>query len=670
MIAGDDYCSHNNIIQLNNTHDNKIIISRIEDKQDNYGVFYYDKSLNKLCFEDNYNKITSLTSSTRKVKFNNLNDNIDFEKIIPILHGIDGKDGNTGIQGPPGKSFIFKGIWNFSDIYEVNDVIIDENDDDNLYICVNEPNNISPSNDELNWKFFWGNGLIFKGQWDSNKNYNKNNIVINGDNMYIAINKIDNSNNDINNKSWQIFVKMKTKIPEITKDLLDLKDNMRTIINKYLEIKQLPPNASNFKGNWKEDVKYHRDDIVVSDDNVYICTRNTITNPNVNVQNWKLLNNGTYAYTGEWSKSKIYTQNNLVISNQNLYFATCDINNTNNIIPNKSMGQWKSIIDNNYDNKIKFKGDWKPTLYTTNDIVKDNKDYDDIYICINKDTFKSTLPPSEDFNNWVHIFGNNFVYRGQWDANDIYKINHTIINPDDKSLYISKNNNESNFLPHEDNNKWELILQNNGNSNTNNTYSPITFFSLYTNSSCCIKQDDTSDLSYFDFDNCLNGHKSIDESNMYDFTVIKMEDNAKLYPIDCCMIKKTDLDYYEYNDIDKTILIYKDGFYKMTYNVVYHGSVYDVITKILIKNDNKWEELIHGTNKDYNRHLSDSRQDICYEKPDSIDDVFRCINHTFPFSVKNGQKEIKFLIKINDYNTNKKMFIHPLKTWINIEYVN
>ena len=58
---------------------------------------------------------------------------------------------------------------------------------------------------------------------------------------------------------------------------------------------------------------------------------------------------------------------------------------------------------------------------------------------------------------------------------------------------------------------------------------------------------------------------------------------------------------------------------------------------------------------------------------DSEDDIMT-VNHTFYFSVRGDNMNninygLKLMLKFNEHNIGKQIYIHPLKTWMCIELV-
>jgi hypothetical protein len=440
----------------------------------------------------------------------------------------------------------------------------------------------------------------------------------------------------------------------------------------------------------------------------------------------------------------VYSINSDKIIFENRFGETISLCNNREFILKDKKGK----LDNSI---IKFYGIWKNgIMYNENCIVKDQNDYGSLYI--SKKIHNSRCPPNKDSINWSLFISNGFTFRGIWEPLEVYKYNHCVIDKQTSNLYICIKSsaigdlltdntiwsifipNLSNYIKNTDteltndvnsfylnnvekmNNKEEknkrmesyddklmediyedLLIPEDSctipelenlpklNNTVNNCQSIPTFFSVFTNGACCYKFNKKLGMSVFDVENCCYGHKS--PSKMYSCKKIYLRnDNEIILPL--LLVAKNDTGYYE--QTDSLISIKKHGYYRVTYNIAYHGSIYDLLSKVNVVKQDKQDTLLYSVNKSNNRLLPyeiltcDSLQllpgddkDKYYEydgtKSETLDKLTQYINHTFYLPIKkesNNKKNyfsVQLTLKINKYNRNKVIYIHPIKTWISIE---
>ena len=352
-------------------------------------------------------------------------------------------------------------------------------------------------------------------------------------------------------------------------------------------------------------------------------------------------------------------------------------------------GKVRCLTDKNpkkIPNTINYKNLWtEEKVYEVNDVVKDASDYNNLYICVKGG--KSDIYPKNN-DSWDFFLGNQFIFRGLWDHEQEYSLNHCVIDKTDRSLYIAKNRIKSNVPPSGDDN-WDIFfcsywikpttsfvdtpIQSAPNTLIQSTPTvqpdvlrpdvirpdvlPSNFMGIFTNGHCCCHYDALTGLSVFS--PCEN-HKSPEESNMYNNFTIKVNKIITALPLS--LIAQNNTKYYDY-DIDNGMVYVKEpGFYKITYNITYHGSIYDVKSKVSIIR-NKPEPIMYSNNSHVNRQLTDQIIDKYYLENEQL----RHINHTFFLPIKDGNAGLMLNIKLNEYNTGKIIFIHPIQTWMVIE---
>jgi len=632
-------CKHNN---LKRDSKDKIVLNEIKLKNQYFGKIYYDITLDRLCFSNKNGNIVNLTN---KPIINSINN------ITPFMGGMDGKEGPPG---PPGKNappLVFKSLWKNDTEYCVNDIVIDKKDNSNLYICVNDNINIEPSKNNDYWSFFFGNNILFKGKWKGNIEYSENNLVIDdiNTNIYICLNKTKDNIPPHQSKNYSLFMNTKglfrSRIQEIDNMKLDL-DNM------IKDISDIADGNTNFKKEWVSDILYMKDDIVVdeNDNRLYVCKNDIKSNisPSNDFSKWLLLN-GDYYYKGEWDTSIEYNINSVVSYGSRLYVSQ------NDIIKNSQRpslnNNWKRVDDGDvYSIGLRYRDIWKSgNEYKYNDMVKDN--YGNLYIVHSRSSFVSSLEPSKDLDNWTFFSGNGFTFIGEWEKSKDYRINNVV--KYNGSLYICNNNDDDNVEVNKSN-RWRLLLSEEIlGSNTSSV-----LFSFITNGMCCISYDKESRTSSFNFKKCINSHKP-NTTPIYNPIEFDIK-NECIYPVSFNYINKT-CNFYSFNEKPPALYITSQGFYRITCNIAYYGTLYDFdcSVSVVTPQNRKPEEIIFSRNKSVNKYDDGGGDNISH------------FNYTFPFTIKERNiYQILLLLKFGKHNTGKKICILPVNTWITIERIS
>lgn len=315
-----------------------------------------------------------------------------------------------------------------------------------------------------------------------------------------------------------------------------------------------------------------------------------------------------------------------------------------------------------------YKGIWDDSIsYNVNDIVKYKNS---IYIsCL------SNINSNPETDNLWLLIDSPVKYIGKWVYGNNYIRNNIVIDEIDSSLYICCESNKSHLQPSLDSNNWSPFmpisnLGNNKNINTNNEY----FYGLFTNSTCCCHYDTKLRITLYDKSNCHHSHNSINESkiNAYMKQLITINEQINI-PINLVgsMIGLS----YNYNKELDSLYILGYGLFKITYNICYHGSIYDVMSYVKIVKDNDSEEIFSNSkNKSTNRINNDNNDDY-YEKikdQHHYDDVTQYINHSFVGYIKESKfkkHKIMLMLRFSNRNNGKSIFVHPIETWISIEKI-
>tara|TARA_Y100000768_G_C23951905_1_gene670649 strand:+ start:311 stop:1681 length:1371 start_codon:yes stop_codon:yes gene_type:complete len=361
----------------------------------------------------------------------------------------------------------------------------------------------------------------------------------------------------------------------------------------------------------------------------------------------------SFIYMGEYNNQKNYKPNNIISYDNNLYIAKENIIDEDPNLEKK----WKLFMGRGF----KFEGLWeKNKNYKINNAVIDKINMG-LYISTKNDPHKN-INPSANKNSWKVLFLSEWINikkelklfeenkkdleslisltnnkllvrnKGQWVQNDRYFTNDII--KYNNNIYIASNPIKSSKIPSDDMN-WILLIE------TPTTTHNALFFGV---------------LKSYTLDNLL---KYKIEQVFYKIPINYVQNNNS----QC------------YNFKEDSVNIIKEGDYRITYNIVYHGSIYDFTSGITIKDalseqeqKDNYEFISFSLNKDKNRQSNDTIPDNYYETMEN--DNINYINHSFIIPIKKSEYNLSLGIKFNKRNVNKTIFIHPIKTFLTIEKIN
>jgi hypothetical protein len=179
----------------------------------------------------------------------------------------------------------------------------------------------------------------------------------------------------------------------------------------------------------------------------------------------------------------------------------------------------------------------------------------------------------------------------------------------------------------------------------------------------------------------------LNDDKNYRKSVIKNKD--EVIPLN--LIGKNTGQSYDYIDGNNAVYIINPGLYRITYNITYHGSIYDFISTVRMTDesdpDNKKElnHVMHSYNISRNRpyeeydNNDDKSKDKKYTSMKNIDRYTKIINHSFYLLDKkrddlddpmNVSYKLSLCMKKYSKNVGKKLYIHPITTWMCVEKVS
>jgi len=204
------------------------------------------------------------------------------------------------------------------------------------------------------------------------------------------------------------------------------------------------------------------------------------------------------------------------------------------------------------------------------------------------------------------------------------------------------------------------------------------FFGMFANQICCTGFNKDRNVSMYNSNKCKYEHKHITDSQLYEYK--KYTINDKMYKVPINLVGKTNNNVFQYNSNMESLYLIKEGFYRITYNLCYHGSVYDVRTMISIEDrdlDSDPEIITFSINKSINR-LDNTIKDKYYDtikNDDHLEEITQYVNHSFVYQVKSNRRnntryQLSLKLRFLNKNKHKNIYIHPINTWLNIEQIN
>jgi len=289
------------------------------------------------------------------------------------------------------------------------------------------------------------------------------------------------------------------------------------------------------------------------------------------------------------------------------------------------------------------------------DITQKNKQFGKMYYDKENDDILFVNKMNEAISlTCTKLNNRSTIFRDNWISGISYQTNDIVVS--DNCTYICiKNNTDANV---KNNAYWQKL----------SGQSQSILFAFFTSESCCYKYDENAGISVFT--KCK--HQTPEESEMYGSKQLEVTEDID-YILPFTFITKNDTDCFEFKD--DCIHIKKSGYYKVTYNIVYRGSVRTVISKMIVTNsyqeDTDGDYNVFSTNKSVNRMHNDDRNDEYYLNEDNMDETTQYINHTFFIPIPNDKHvshklEMALLFK---NSIGKVILLHPIETWINIERI-
>jgi hypothetical protein len=303
----------------------------------------------------------------------------------------------------------FKGAWNISTYYKLNDIV---QYGGNSYVCTTPHTSTTGTiyDSFSNWTLYTS-GLFFRGPWTANTQYNLNDIVRYGADSYVVtIQHVS----PVSANGFQV-----------------------TANANY----QLLTGGLEFENDYNGSTYYSIGDVVRYGGYVWVAVKNTQGNLPTDTSNWTVLSTGFNA-RGVYNPSTQYLPGDVV--NYGAYNYVAKITTTGNL-PSSS-GQWSLVSKG-----TEYLGTYNPaTAYVAGDVVRFGGN---TYIAVTETT--GTNPTVANSAYWT-TFTTGLNWKGTWANNTTYQASDVVGYAN--SSFISVSTNNLNNVPNASAN-WQTLVQ-------------------------------------------------------------------------------------------------------------------------------------------------------------------------------------------------------------------
>ena len=256
-------------------------------------------------------------------------------------------------------------------------------------------------------RFYWA------GEYSSSAEYELNDVVKYGGNIYAYINVAKTTGIDPNNETyWGLMVE-----------------------------------GLKFNGEWDNTTQYYIGDGVSYGGNVYLAIEDNLgDNPATTPASWNTFVEGIQ-YEGDYVNTTAYQPNDVVTYGTNLYIATSP---TTGNVPTDT-NYWTSFLTS-----IRPRGDWTTTTeYFVNDVVTHGGN---TYICIEQNTSSSDFATDLTASKW-QTFNGGVRWRSSWQQNTAYVTNDVVRNLTSSYIATQDFTSGTTFIDEYNAGKWEFLAQ-------------------------------------------------------------------------------------------------------------------------------------------------------------------------------------------------------------------
>ena len=557
-------------------------------------------------------------------------------KMKALKNGTNGINGTNGTDGTNGISIEYIGIWIHSHTYYINNIVMDQHDNDNMYICIKNHTSkkLKPHEDNEKWSLII-HSICFRGVWNKSITYKKNQIVIDNttNGLYIARQTVlSNATPSKDTTNWSLMFSAEWIKPIDVPVGRPGRDGRDGISGK--------DGVDGKDGTPGKDGKNGKDGI-----------------DGINGQNGEPGRDGRDGTDGEkgdiGEKGKDGRDGKDGLDGKD---GTDGKKGDPGI--NGRDGR-----DGRDGRSVLFKNIWQQgKSYKKGDLVIDPLDNNNIYICQTDECDQSTVP-SNNTIDWNFFYGNAVIYSGEWKYGTKYKKNNIVYDKETNQLFICDDNPVNFVYPHLDNTKWSLFMP-----TIESTIHKSSLYGINVTQQCCTKYNTDKNVTLYDTSKC-NHNINTTLKQVHQYTSYTITSKSMHIPINIIgQIVNTDISY----DNNK-IFITTPGLYKITYNICYHGSLFNTISCVTKTNNGNIELFTSSKNKSINRLSTDKTKESYYtdSTKKNINEITQYINHTFMAYInEKNTNEINLMLIFSSSSINKIIFIHPVETWMFIERVS
>lgn len=269
--------------------------------------------------------------------------------------------------------------------------------------------------------------FAFSGEWDESTNYEFNDVVRYGGNVYVYTYALKTSGHaPIDGAYWALMVegfkfqgaydsgasyKVGDGIAYGGRVYVALVDNTNVAPPEPSTWSQFADGVQ-YEGSYDSVKAYQKNDIVKYGASAFIAKTDTINNIPTNGTYWDKLVDGIAA-SGVWNSGNTYGLNSIVAYGANLYIA---ISPSTNQVPAAQDGTLNSTYWQLFNTGLRAMGDWSTaTVYFINDIVTRGGS---TYIATANHA-SGTFATDLTANKWAKFSG-GIRFRGQWNDSATY----------------------------------------------------------------------------------------------------------------------------------------------------------------------------------------------------------------------------------------------------------
>ena len=290
--------------------------------------------------------------------------------------------------------FYWAGDWLNSTEYELNDVV---RYGGNVYVYINVARTIGNVPTSTTYWALMVEGINFVGTWSAATQYFIGDAVAYGSTIYVAQSTNINKQPDLFPLIWSQFAV-----------------------------------GIQFEGTYNNVTTYQPNDVVVYGPSTYIAIQTTNGNNPTNATYWTSFVQGI-SPTGVYNGATAYVPGDLVAYGANIYEAIA--NTTGNLPTNATY--WTLFIAS-----IRTRGNWtSATTYYVNDIVTNGGNS---YICLILNTSTSDFPADLAAGKWA-VFNGGIRWRDAWATATLYLVNDVVSILGNTYICVVQNTSSGNF---------------------------------------------------------------------------------------------------------------------------------------------------------------------------------------------------------------------------------